>query len=93
MYWRGAIEEQPGLFGGGGQRCQTLPCKRPRTLLCRSLTRREALDSLDQDRVYLKAGGVMNDDMIDAYIELRMAENMRYEMTPHPVEYDMYYSV
>ena len=54
---------------------------------------REALDSLDKDRAFLKAGGVMNDDMIDAYIELRMAENMRYEMTPHPVEYDMYYSV
>jgi glutamine synthetase len=54
---------------------------------------REALASLDKDRAFLKAGGVMNDDMIDAYIELRMAENMRYEMTPHPVEYDMYYSV
>src|SRR3990170_3924049 len=54
---------------------------------------REALESLDKDREYLKKGGVMNDDMIDAYIELRMAENMRYEMTPHPVEYDMYYSV
>ncbi len=54
---------------------------------------REALASLDADRGFLKAGGVMNDDMIDAYIELRMEENMRYEMTPHPIEYDMYYSV
>ncbi|HXE02305.1 MAG TPA: type I glutamate--ammonia ligase [Hyphomicrobium sp.] len=54
---------------------------------------REALDSLDKDRDFMKAGGVMNDDMIDAYIALRMEENMRYEMTPHPVEYDMYYSV
>ncbi len=54
---------------------------------------REALDSLDKDREFLKAGGVMSDDMIDAYIELRMAENMRYEMAPHPIEYDMYYSV
>ena len=54
---------------------------------------REALASLDKDRAFLKAGGVMTDDMIDAYIELRMAENMRYEMTPHPVEFDMYYSV
>ena len=54
---------------------------------------REALSSLDKDRAFLKAGGVMNDDMIDAYIELRMEENMRYEMTPHPVEYDMYYSI
>ncbi|HRN89453.1 MAG TPA: type I glutamate--ammonia ligase, partial [Hyphomicrobium sp.] len=54
---------------------------------------REALAALDADRAFLKAGGVMTDDMIDAYIELRMSENMRYEMTPHPVEYDMYYSV
>ena len=54
---------------------------------------REALDSLDKDRAFLKMGGVFSDDMIDAYIELRMAENMRYEMTPHPVEFDMYYSV
>ncbi len=54
---------------------------------------REALSSLDADRAFLKVGGVMNDDMIDAYIELRMEENMRYEMTPHPIEYDMYYSV
>jgi glutamine synthetase len=54
---------------------------------------REALASLDKDRAFLKAGGVMTDDMIDAYIELRMSENMRYEMTPHPVEFDLYYSV
>jgi glutamine synthetase len=59
--------------------------------VCGSL--REALDSLDKDRAFLKMGGVMNDDMIDSYIALRMEENMRYEMTPHPVEYDMYYSV
>lgn len=53
---------------------------------------REALESLDGDREFLKMGGVMTDDMIDAYIELKMEENMRYEMTPHPVEFDMYYS-
>lgn len=54
---------------------------------------REALKSLDEDRAFLKMGGVMTDDMIDAYIELKMEENMKYEMTPHPVEYDLYYSV
>jgi glutamine synthetase len=54
---------------------------------------REALDALDKDRGFLKMGGVMSDDMIDAYIELKMAENMRYEMAPHPIEYEMYYSV
>ncbi|OKL43573.1 type I glutamate--ammonia ligase [Pseudovibrio exalbescens] len=54
---------------------------------------REALESLDADRDFLKAGGVMDDDQIDAYIELKMEEVLRYEMTPHPVEFDMYYSV
>ncbi|MBA5776486.1 type I glutamate--ammonia ligase [Stappia sp. F7233] len=53
---------------------------------------REALEALDADREFLKAGGVMDDDQIDAYIELKMEENMRYEMSPHPIEYDMYYS-
>lgn len=59
--------------------------------VCGSL--REAMESLDADRDYLKAGGVMDDDQIDAYIELKMAEVDRYEQTPHPVEFDMYYSV
>jgi glutamine synthetase len=59
--------------------------------VCGSL--REALQSLDKDRNFLKAGGVFGDDFIDAYIDLKMEEVMRYEMTPHPVEFDMYYSV
>lgn len=54
---------------------------------------REAMESLDKDRAFLKMGGVFSDDMIDAYIELKMAEVMRFEVTPHPVEFDMYYSV
>ena len=58
--------------------------------VCRSL--REALESLDADRDFLKKGGVMDDDQIDAYIELKMEEVLRYEMHPHPVEFDMYYS-
>ncbi len=53
---------------------------------------REAVECLDRDRAFLKAGGVFSDDMIDAYIELKMAEVERFEMTPHPVEFDMYYS-
>jgi glutamine synthetase len=59
--------------------------------VCGSL--REALNSLDKDREYLKKGGVFDDDFIDSYIELKMAEVIRFEHTPHPVEFDMYYSV
>ena len=58
--------------------------------VCRSL--REALESLDADRDFLKKGGVMDDDQIDAYIDLKMEEVLRFEMHPHPVEFDMYYS-
>ena len=36
--------------------------------------------------------GVFDDDQIDSFIELKMQEVMRFEMTPHPVEFDMYYS-
>jgi glutamine synthetase len=59
--------------------------------VCGSL--REALANLDKDRAFLKAGDVFSDDMIDSFIELKMEEVARFEMTPHPVEYDMYYSV
>ncbi len=59
--------------------------------VCASL--REALDSLKSDNEFLKAGGVFSQDQIDAYIELKEEENERYEQTPHPVEFDMYYSV
>ncbi len=58
--------------------------------VCGSL--REALENLDKDRDFLKRGDVFSDDQIDAYIELKMEEVMRFETTPHPVEFDMYYS-
>jgi glutamine synthetase len=58
--------------------------------VCGSL--REALANLDKDRAFLKSGGVFNDDFIDSYIELKMQDVMRFEMTPHPVEFTMYYS-
>jgi len=59
--------------------------------VCGSL--REALSNLDKDRAFLKAGDVFSDDLIDSYIELKMTEVHRFEMTPHPVEFDMYYSL
>jgi len=59
--------------------------------VCHSLD--QALDYLDKDRDFLKAGGVFTDDTIDAYIDLKMQEVTRFRMTPHPCEFDMYYSV
>ena len=53
----------------------------------------QALDALDNDRSFLTAGGVFTDDMIDAYIELKQEEVETLDMTTHPVEFDMYYSL
>jgi len=53
----------------------------------------QALDALDKDRAFLTEGGVFTDDMIDAYIELKMEEVTRLRMETHPAEFDMYYSV
>ena len=52
-----------------------------------------ALDALDADRDFLTRGGVFSDDMIDGYIDLKRGEVERLNMTTHPVEFGMYYSV
>jgi len=58
--------------------------------VCGSL--REALEELDKNRAFLTKGDVFTNDQIDSYIELKMEEVARWEMTPSPVEFDMYYS-
>ncbi len=52
-----------------------------------------ALEYLDKDREFLTRGGVFSNEMIDAYIELKMEEVTRFRMTTHPVEFAMYYSL
>ncbi|MCP4047718.1 MAG: type I glutamate--ammonia ligase [Gammaproteobacteria bacterium] len=59
--------------------------------VCASLA--QALEALDADREFLTAGGVFDDDLIDAYIDLKMEEVTRFRMSTHPVEFDMYYSI
>src|SRR6201988_4540527 len=58
---------------------------------CASLD--EALDNLDKDREFLTRGGVFSNDMLDAYIGLKMEEVTRFRMTTHPIEFAMYYSL
>lgn len=53
----------------------------------------QALDYLDKDREFLTRGGVFTDDVIDAYIKLKMDDVTRMRMTTHPIEFDMYYSL
>jgi glutamine synthetase len=59
--------------------------------VCHSL--RESLNSLEKDHDFLLAGDVFSRDQIEGYIALKWEEQYRFEHTPHPVEFDMYYSV
>ena len=58
--------------------------------VCGSL--REALEALEADHEFLLKGDVFTKDQIDAYAELKWEDVMRFETTPSPVEFDMYYS-
>jgi glutamine synthetase len=58
--------------------------------VCGSL--REALGALHADHEFLLAGDVFTEEQIESYIELKWKEVYRFEHTPHPVEFEMYYS-
>jgi len=53
---------------------------------------REAIHALETDRAFLKKGDVFSDEQLDAYVELKKEELAKWEMSPHPVEFKMYYS-
>lgn len=59
--------------------------------LCASLG--EALDALEQDHAFLLEGGVFNKEIIESFISIKREEVTRLNMTTHPVEFDMYYSL
>ena len=59
--------------------------------MCHSLD--QAIECLNRDREFLLTGNVFSNDLIDAYIELKQQEITRLRMTPHPIEFDMYYSL
>lgn len=53
----------------------------------------QALNALNEDRSFLLQGGVFTDSLIDAYIKLKMDQVTLLNMTTHPVEFELYYSV
>jgi glutamine synthetase len=58
--------------------------------VCHSLDM--ALECLDKDREFLTRGGVFTNDVIDAYMNLKLQEVTRFRMSTHPVELELYYS-
>ncbi len=59
--------------------------------VCHSLD--QALEALDKDRDFLKAGGVFSDDFIDGYIALKAQEVTKFRAATHPLEYSLYYGL
>jgi glutamine synthetase len=53
----------------------------------------EALQALREDMDFLLAGDVFTKDLLEGYGQLKMQELNRLRTVPHPVEFDMYYSV
>jgi glutamate--ammonia ligase len=50
------------------------------------------LNSLEKDYEFLTQGGVFTKDFIEAFINIKRKEVERLNMTPHPVEFEMYYA-
>ena len=54
----------------------------------------EALDALEADHDFLKAGGVFTDDLIETWIEYkRINEVDAIRLRPHPWEFMLYYDI
>jgi len=70
-----------------------LPAEEAKAIPTVSHTLTMALDALEADHDFLLKGGVFSREMLEAYIGLKRADVDRLNMTPHPVEFDMYYSV
>jgi glutamine synthetase len=53
-----------------------------------------ALDDLEEDHGYLLEGGVFTEDIVTAYIESKMATDVRaLDRYPHPQEYVLYFDI
>jgi glutamine synthetase len=70
-----------------------LPAEEAKAIPTVAHTLTMALDALEADHEFLLRGGVFSKEMLEAYIGLKRADVDRLNMTPHPVEFDMYYSV
>ncbi len=70
-----------------------LPAERVKTFPSLAASLDQALDCLEQDHAFLLEGGVFTKELIDAYIKIKREESTRVNMTTHPVEFDLYYSL
>lgn len=70
-----------------------LPPERLRTVpsVCDDLS--HALIALEEDHAFLLAGGVFSSSFISSYVALKREEMMMVNRLPHPMEFELYYSL
>lgn len=70
-----------------------LPEKKVKSFPSLASSLEQALDCLEKDHAFLLEGGVFTKEIIDSYIAVKREEVTRVNMTTHPVEFDLYYSL
>jgi glutamine synthetase len=53
----------------------------------------EALDALEADHEFLTEGGVFPQRLIEIWLKNRRQDAQKYNLMPHPVEYEMYFDL
>ena len=54
----------------------------------------EAMDALESDQDYLKAGGVFTDDLIETWVDYKRSNEVdAVRLRPHPWEFMLYYDI
>ena len=53
----------------------------------------EAIDALKKDHDFLLKGDGVSEDWVEAYVTLKETEARRVSMAPHPMEFELYYSL
>ncbi len=85
----------PHANGWGPYDCNlfNLPEEEKAKLTGLPTTLEEALNALEKDNDYLKAGDVFPSELIDNFIKTKRAECAGISKIPHPAEFDLYYNV
>jgi len=52
-----------------------------------------ALDALEEDHDFLRVGGVFGESLLESYIEAKREEIDTVGLRPHPMEFELYYSI
>lgn len=71
----------------------TIPKSEQKNIPQMSQSLKEALQSLNEDYEFLTSNNVFTSDFIESYVSLLQKESDLVNSMPHPVEFELYYSI